>query len=250
MMMNSLTGKVALITGASRGIGHAILLGLADMGATVVGTATSEMGTKTIHAALSTKGYAGGGVIMDVREDDSVAKALAAIEETYGAPAIVVNNAGITADNLFLRMKMEEWQAVMNTNLTALYRVTKPCLRAMLKAHWGRIINISSVCGLTGNPGQVNYSAAKAGMIGFTKALALEVASRNITVNAIAPGFIGTDMTSVLNEAQQAQLKSTIPLQRIGRPEEIAAAVCFLASPGASYITGETLQVNGGMYMQ
>lgn len=246
----SLIGKIALVTGASRGIGHAILLGLADMGATVVGTATSEAGTKTITTALSAKGYAGGAVIMDVREDDSVNKALAIVEETYGAPAIVVNNAGITADNLFLRMKMEEWQAVINANLTALYRVTKPCLRAMLKAHWGRIINISSVSGVAGNPGQANYAAAKAGMIGFTKALAIEVASRNITVNAIAPGFIGTDMTSVLSEEQHSQLKTTIPMQRIGTPEEIAAAVCFLASPGASYITGETLQVNGGMYMQ
>jgi 3-oxoacyl-[acyl-carrier protein] reductase len=246
----SLTGKVALITGASRGIGHAILLGLADMGATVVGTATSDTGTKIITTALTAKAYTGGAVVMDVREDDSVNKALAIVEETYGAPAIVVNNAGITADNLFLRMKMEEWQAVINANLTALYRVTKPCLRAMLKAHWGRIINISSVAGVAGNPGQANYAAAKAGMIGFTKALAIEVASRNITVNAVAPGFIGTDMTSVLTEAQQTQLKTTIPMQRIGTPEEIAAAVCFLASPGASYITGETLQVNGGMYMQ
>ncbi|MBY0378469.1 MAG: 3-oxoacyl-ACP reductase FabG [Gammaproteobacteria bacterium] len=246
----SLTGKIALVTGASRGIGHAILLGLADMGATVVGTATSDIGTKNISTALTAKNYAGGAVIMDVRDDDSVAKALVAVEETYGAPAIVVNNAGITADNLFLRMKMEEWQSVINANLTALYRVTKPCLRAMLKAHWGRIINISSVSGIAGNPGQANYAAAKAGMIGFTKALAIEVASRNITVNAIAPGFICTDMTSALTQEQQTQLKTTIPMQRIGTPEEIAAAVCFLASPGASYITGETLQVNGGMYMQ
>lgn len=246
----SLTGKTALITGASRGIGHAILLGLAEMGATVVGTATSDKGTKAISDALAAKGYKGGAVVMDVRDDNSVATALAAVEEGYGAPAIVVNNAGITADNLFLRMKMEEWQSVLDANLTALYRVTKPCLRAMLKAHWGRIINISSVVGVSGNPGQANYCASKAGVIGFSKSLAQEVASRNITVNVVAPGFIGTDMTSALTEDQQAQLKRTIPMQRIGTPEEIAAVVCFLASPGASYITGETIQVNGGMYMQ
>ncbi len=246
----SLTGKTALITGASRGIGHAILLGLAAMGATVVGTATSDKGTQLITDALAAKGYAGGAVVMDVRDDSSVAAALAAVEEGYGAPAIVVNNAGITADNLFLRMKMEEWQSVLDANLTSLYRVTKPCLRAMLKAHWGRIINISSVVGLSGNPGQANYCASKAGVIGFSKSLAQEVASRNITVNVVAPGFIGTDMTGVLTEEQQTQLKNSIPMQRIGTPEEIAAAVCFLASPGASYITGETIQVNGGLYMQ
>ncbi len=246
----SLTGKTALITGASRGIGHAILLGLAAMGATVVGTATSDKGTKLITDALAAKVYAGGAVVMDVRDDNSVAAALAAVEEGYGAPAIVVNNAGITADNLFLRMKMEEWQSVLDANLTALYRVTKPCLRAMLKAHWGRIINISSVVGISGNPGQANYCASKAGVIGFSKSLAQEVASRNITVNVVAPGFIGTDMTNVLSEEQQTQLKKSIPMQRVGTPEEIAAVVCFLASPGASYITGETIQVNGGMYMQ
>ncbi len=246
----SLTGKTALITGASRGIGHAILLGLAEMGATVVGTATSDKGTKAISDALAAKGYKGGAVVMDVRDDNSVATALAAVEEGYGAPAIVVNNAGITADNLFLRMKMEEWQSVLDANLTALYRVTKPCLRAMLKAHWGRIINISSVVGVSGNPGQTNYCASKAGVIGFSKSLAQEVGSRNITVNVVAPGFIGTDMTGVLSEEQQTQLKNTIPMQRSGTPEEIAAVVCFLASPGASYITGETIQVNGGMYMQ
>jgi 3-oxoacyl-[acyl-carrier protein] reductase len=246
----SLSGKTALITGASRGIGHAILLGLAEMGATVVGTATSDKGTKTIEEALKHKGYKGGAVVMDVRDDDSVAKALSAVEEAYGSPAIVVNNAGITADNLFLRMKLEEWQSVIDANLTALYRVTKPCLRAMLKAHWGRIINISSVTGVAGNPGQANYAAAKAGMIGFSKALAQEIASRGITVNVVAPGFIATDMTNALTEEQQAQLKNTIPMQRIGTAEEIAATVCFLASPGASYITGETIQVNGGMYMQ
>lgn len=246
----SLTGKTALITGASRGIGHAILLGLAEMGATVVGTATSDKGTKLITDALAAKGYTGGAVVMDVRDDNSVAAALAAVEEGYGAPAIVVNNAGITADNLFLRMKMEEWQSVLDANLTALYRVTKPCLRAMLKAHWGRIINISSVVGVSGNPGQANYCASKAGVIGFSKSLAQEVASRNITVNVVAPGFIGTDMTNVLSEEQQTQLKKSIPMQRVGTPEEIAAVVCFLASPGASYITGETIQVNGGMYMQ
>ena len=246
----SLTGKTALITGASRGIGHAILLGLAEMGATVVGTATSDKGTKLITDALAAKGYTGGAVVMDVRDDNSVAAALAAVEEGYGAPAIVVNNAGVTADNLFLRMKMEEWQSVLDANLTALYRVTKPCLRAMLKAHWGRIINISSVVGVSGNPGQANYCASKAGVIGFSKSLAQEVASRNITVNVVAPGFIGTDMTNVLSEEQQTQLKKSIPMQRVGTPEEIAAVVCFLASPGASYITGETIQVNGGMYMQ
>ncbi len=246
----SLTGKTALVTGASRGIGQAILLGLAEMGATVVGTATSDKGTKAITEALSAKGYTGGAVIMDVRDDASVAAALTAVETGYGAPAIVVNNAGITADNLFLRMKMEEWQSVLDANLTALYRVTKPCLRAMLKAQWGRIINISSVVGVSGNPGQANYCASKAGVIGFSKSLAQEIASRNITVNVVAPGFIGTDMTSALTEEQQAQLKQNIPMQRIGKPEEIAAVVCFLASHGASYITGETIQVNGGMYMQ
>ncbi|MCD6045902.1 MAG: fabG [Gammaproteobacteria bacterium] len=246
----SLTDKVALVTGASRGIGQAILLGLAEMGATVVGTATSDKGAQLIKNALAAKSYAGGAVIMDVRDDNSVATALAAVEEGYGAPVIVVNNAGITADNLLLRMKMEEWQSVLDANLTSLYRVTKPCLRAMLKAQWGRIINISSVGGVSGNPGQANYCASKAGVIGFSKSLAQEVASRNITVNVVAPGFIGTDMTSALTEEQQAQLKKTIPMQRIGTPEEIAAVVCFLASSGASYITGETIQVNGGMYMQ
>ncbi len=249
MDMN-LQGKVALVTGASRGIGQAIMLGLAEMGATVLGTATTESGREKIQALLKEKNYIGSGLVMDVRSDESVSKALAEMQEIYGSALILVNNAGVTADNLLLRMKMEEWQATLEANLTALYRVVKPCLRAMLKAQWGRIINISSIVALSGNPGQTNYSASKAGMVGFSKSLALEIASRNITVNVVAPGFIATDMTAAMTEAQQQALAATIPMGRVGAPEEIAAAVCFLASPAASYITGETVQVNGGMYMQ
>jgi 3-oxoacyl-[acyl-carrier protein] reductase len=248
-MVMILKGQIALVTGASRGIGQAIALELGRQGAQVFGSATSAEGTEKIDGVLKEKGVAGRGVMLDVNNTDSIAAALVEIEKSAGAPTILVNNAGITRDNLLLRMSEEEWDAILNTNLKSVYRMSKVCLRAMTKARGGRIISISSVVGATGNPGQANYAAAKAGLMGFTKALAREVGSRNITVNAVAPGFIETDMTRALPEAQKEALLKQIPLGRLGLPEEVAAAVAFLASPQAGYITGSTLHVNGGMYM-
>ncbi|MCR4332274.1 MAG: 3-oxoacyl-ACP reductase FabG [Sulfuricaulis sp.] len=244
-----LQGQIALVTGASRGIGQAIALELGQQGAQVIGTATSSDGAEKISQALKQNNVAGRGIVLDVNSTDSIAAALSELEKSGATPTILVNNAGITRDNLLLRMTEEEWDAILDTNLKSAYRMTKACLRAMTKARWGRIISISSVVGAMGNAGQVNYAAAKAGLIGFTKALAREVGSRNITVNAVAPGFIDTDMTRALPDAQKEALLKQIPLGRLGRAEEIAQAVAFLASPQAGYITGTTLHVNGGMYM-
>jgi 3-oxoacyl-[acyl-carrier protein] reductase len=240
---------IALITGASRGIGQAIALGLGRVGATVIGTATSASGAEKIGAYLAENGIKGTGLMLNVTDPASVDGVIELINKDFGAPGILVNNAGITSDNLLMRMKEEEWSDIINTNLTSVFRLSKACLRGMMKARKGRIISIASVVGATGNPGQANYAAAKAGIIGFTKSLAREVASRNITVNAVAPGFIDTDMTRGLPEEQKQQLLQQIPLQRLGQAEEIAATVVFLASPGAAYLTGQTLHVNGGMYM-
>ncbi len=248
-MEKSLQDKVALVTGATRGIGRAIALTLGREGAIVIGTATTEAGAESITQALSEAGIAGRGVMLDVAELSSIETVLEQIVAEFGAPLIVVNNAGITRDNLMLRMKEDEWQAVINTNLTAIFRVTKASLKGMTKARWGRIINISSVVGSMGNGGQANYAAAKAGLEGFGRALAAEIASRNITVNAIAPGFIETDMTQALPEAQREKLLTQVPAGRLGQPQDIAEAVAFLASERAAYITGTTLHVNGGMYM-
>ena len=241
--------RIALVTGASRGIGQAIADALGEDGCIVIGTATSEGGAEAISAHFGEKGIQGEGMKLDVTDADSVDAVVKAINEKYGTPTILVNNAGITRDNLLMRMKEEEWQAIMDTNLTSVYRVSKACLRGMMKAKFGRIINIASVVGASGNAGQTNYSAAKAGIFGFTKSLAQEVGSRGITVNSVAPGFIDTDMTRDLPEEQRQALLSAIPLARLGQPAEIAAVVAFLASEGAAYVTGETLHVNGGMYM-
>ncbi|MGI2260763.1 3-oxoacyl-ACP reductase FabG [Shewanella sp. GXUN23E] len=241
-----LTGKVALVTGASRGIGKAIATTLAQAGATVVGTATSEKGAAAISEYLGEQGF---GLVLNVTCSDSVAQMYADIKARAGDVDILVNNAGITKDNLFMRMKDEEWTDIIDTNLTSLFRLSKPVMRSMMKKRFGRIINIGSVVGSMGNPGQVNYCAAKAGLVGFTKSLAKEVASRQITVNAIAPGFIQTDMTDELTAEQQQAIMSQVPMERLGQAQEIANAVVFLASDTAAYITGETLHVNGGMYM-
>jgi 3-oxoacyl-[acyl-carrier protein] reductase len=241
--------KIALVTGASRGIGKAIAEELGRAGMTVVGTATSEHGAEAISSHFAAVGIVGRGMKLDVSDDASVAEVIKTIGEEFGTVTVLVNNAGITRDNLLMRMKTEEWDSVINTNLSSLYRVAKACLRPMMKAKTGRIINIASVVGASGNAGQTNYAAAKAGMIGFTKSLAQEVGSRGITVNAVAPGFIDTDMTKELPEAQREALLGAIPLGRLGQPQEIAAAVGFLASDAAGYITGETVHVNGGMYM-
>lgn len=244
-----LQNEIALVSGASRGIGQAIALQLGKAGATVIGTATSEKGAAQITESLKEAGIKGVGLMMNVTEQASIDAALAQIEKEFGTVSILINNAGITRDNLLMRMKDEEWDDIIDTNLSSAYRLSKACLRAMMKARKGRIINIASVVACSGNAGQTNYSAAKAGMIGFTKSLAREVGSRGITVNAVAPGFIDTDMTRALPEEHKTALLNQIPLNRLGHPEEIAAAVVFLASPGAAYITGETLHVNGGMYM-
>lgn len=244
-----LEGEIALVTGASRGIGRAIADALGAQGATVIGTATSESGADAITHRFKDSGISGSGMRLDVGDDESVDTVVKTIHDTYGPVSILVNNAGITRDNLLMRMKGEEWESVLNTNLTSVYRVCKACLRAMMKAKTGRIINIASVVGASGNAGQTNYAAAKAGMFGFTKSLAQEVGSRGITVNAVAPGFIDTDMTRELPDAQRDALLSAIPLGRLGQPEEIAAVVAFLASDAAAYVTGETIHVNGGMYM-
>ncbi|MGD8976357.1 MAG: 3-oxoacyl-ACP reductase FabG [Gammaproteobacteria bacterium] len=244
-----LSGEVALVTGASRGIGRAIADALGQSGATVIGTATSDSGAAAIDARLAEMGITGRGAALDVNDESGVTGLVKDISASEGAVTILVNNAGITRDNLLLRMKTEEWDDIIDTNLSALFRTCKACLRGMMKARRGRIINIGSVVGMMGNPGQTNYSAAKAGMIGFTRSLAREVGSRGITVNTVAPGFIETDMTRAMDEAQRSNLAAQIPLQKLGSPEDIAASVVFLASPGAAYITGETLNVNGGMSM-
>lgn len=243
-----LNSKIALVTGASRGIGNAIALGLAKAGATVVGTATSTQGAEAISRIFEEEGLSGRGMVLNIADSDSVDKVFEEMAEKVGAPQILVNNAGITADNLFLRMKEEEWSKVINTNLTGVFRLIQSCLRPMIKARWGRIVNITSIVGAIGNAGQANYAAAKAGLIGLTKSLAREVGSRGITVNAVAPGFIDTDMTRALSEEQRAKLIEQIPLGRIGEPKEVADAVVFLVSKG-DYFTGETLHINGGMYM-
>lgn len=244
-----LKGEIALVTGASRGIGRAILLALAGQGALVAGTATTQGGADGIGKALREAGHEGIGLVLDVADPASVEAALGQVTECLGAPSILVNNAGITRDNLLMRMKDDEWQSVIDTNLGSVYRMSKACLRSMTKARKGRIINITSVVGTMGNAGQTNYAAAKAGMMGFTKSLAREVGSRAITVNCIAPGLIDTDMTRAMSEAQQKSILEAVPLGRFGQPEEIAQAVVFLASAAAGYITGETLHINGGMYM-
>ncbi len=238
--------KIALVTGASRGIGRAIAERLARDGFFVIGTATSDAGAEAISDWLAGNGA---GLRLNVADPDSIVEVIKTINEEYGAPVVLVNNAGITRDNLLMRMKEEEWHDIINTNLTSVFRMSKAVLRGMMKAKGGRIINISSVVGATGNAGQTNYAAAKAGIVGFAKSMAKEVGSRNITVNTVAPGFIDTDMTKALADEHKQALLSSIALGRLGNPDEIAHAVSFLASDGASYITGETIHVNGGMYM-
>ncbi|HEY9100604.1 3-oxoacyl-ACP reductase FabG [Chitinimonas sp.] len=245
----SLQGKVALVTGASRGIGRAIAETLARDGATVIGTATSAAGAEAISAYLKEQGLSGTGLALNVNDSAAVDAALADIEKQHGAIAVLVNNAGITRDQLLMRMKEEDWDAVMDTNLRSVYRLSKAVLRGMMKARWGRIISIASVVGASGSAGQTNYAAAKAGMMGFTRSLAREVGSRNITVNCVAPGFIDTDMTRDLAEDYKQKLLSQIPLERLGQPQEIADAVAFLAGDKSAYVTGNTLHVNGGMFM-
>jgi 3-oxoacyl-[acyl-carrier protein] reductase len=240
---------IAIVTGASRGIGRAIALRLAQDGHTVIGTATTESGAEAITQSLAEAGFKGVGRVLNVADAASIEGFVKAVADEFGAPTILVNNAGITRDNLLMRMKEEEWDEVLRTNLTSIYRLSKACLKGMMKARTGRIVNVTSVVGATGNAGQANYAAAKAGIIGFTKSLAKEVGSRNITVNSVAPGFIDTDMTRALSEEQRKALLTQIPLARLGAPEEIASAVAFLCSDAAAYITGETLHVNGGMHM-
>lgn len=240
---------IALVTGASRGIGRAIALALSRAGATVIGTATTAEGAVQITNALQTAGHKGRGIVLNVTDGEGIDRAVADIESKEGVPTVLVNNAGITRDGLLLRMKADDWQAILDTNLSSVFRMSKACLRGMMKQRRGRIISIASVVGLTGNPGQANYAAAKAGIIGFSKSLAREVGSRGITVNVVAPGFIETDMTRKLSEEQRTALMGPIALGRLGSVDDVAAAVVFLASPGAGYVTGETLHVNGGMYM-
>ncbi|MBK7540474.1 MAG: 3-oxoacyl-ACP reductase FabG [Candidatus Competibacteraceae bacterium] len=247
--MAELEGEIALVTGASRGIGQAIARELGRRGAVVTGTATTDSGAEAIGRDLRECGLKGCGMRLDATDPASVDAVVKAVAQAFGAPGILVNNAAITRDNLLMRMKEEEWTTILDTDLTSVYRLSKAVLRSMMKAQRGRIINITSVVGVTGNPGQTNYAAAKAGIIGFTKSLAREVGSRNITVNAVAPGAIDTDMTRALPQAQRDAVIGTIPLQRLGTAQEVAEAVAFLASPAAAYITGETLHVNGGMYM-
>ena len=241
--------KVALVTGASRGIGKSIAEVLAAAGFTVVGTATSDSGAQGITDYLEAAGNPGCGMTLDVAEEASVATVVKAITERYAAPAVLVNNAGITRDNILMRMKADEWDDVINTNLSALYRVSKACLRGMTRGRWGRIVNITSVVGSMGNIGQSNYAATKAGAEGFSRALARELGSRAVTVNCVAPGFIDTDMTRELSDEQRELMLGQIPLGRLGQPEEIAALVAFLCSDAAAYITGETIHINGGMHM-
>ena len=245
----TLDKQVALVTGASRGIGRAIATQLGKNGAIVIGTATSENGADAITSYLQEAQINGTGMVLDVTQPESVEAVIKQINAQYSAPQILINNAGITRDNLLMRMKEDEWDQIINTNLSSVFRLSKACLRGMMKARNGRIINIASVVGATGNPGQANYAAAKAGIVGFAKSLAREIASRNITVNTVAPGFIDTDMTKALPDEQKEALLASIPAGRLGQAEEIANAVIFLASPQAAYITGETINVNGGMYM-
>ena len=245
----SLEGKVALVTGASRGIGVAIADTLGRAGATVIGTSTSEGGAEQISARFTEQQIQGRGIKLNVTDGEAVTEVIKSITADFGAPTILINNAGITKDNLLMRMKEDEWSDVIDTNLNAIYRLTKACAKGMTKARWGRIINISSVVGSMGNAGQSNYAATKAGVAGFGRALAKELGSRNITVNTVAPGFIDTDMTKELPEASREAMLSGIPLARLGQPEEIASVVAFLAGDGGAYISGETIHVNGGMYM-
>lgn len=245
-----LKGQIALVTGASRGIGRAIACELGRMGATVIGTATTVEGAAQISAALQAENIIGEGIVLEVSGPGQIEAITAQIEKAHGAPTILVNNAGVTRDNLSLRMKDDEWDTVLDVNLSAVFRLSKAVMRGMMKARYGRIINITSVVGHSGNPGQVNYCAAKAGVAGMTRSLARELGSRNITVNCIAPGLIDTDMTRGLDEKQKESLIASIPLGRLGLPEDVAAAAGFLASPGAAYITGSTIHVNGGMYLE
>ncbi len=244
------TQKIALVTGASRGIGQAIAHKLAKSGAKVIGTATSDTGAEKISENFKAAGLDGIGMCLNVTDPESIESVLDTIKGEFGStPQILVNNAGVTRDNLLMRMKDDEWDTIMNTNLTSVFRLTKACLRGMMKAKWGRIVTIGSVVGTMGNPGQANYSAAKAGLIGFSKSLAREIGSRGITVNVVAPGFIDTDMTKALNDEQRKVMLDQVPMVRLGSPEDIANAVGFLASDDAGYITGETINVNGGMHM-
>jgi 3-oxoacyl-[acyl-carrier protein] reductase len=247
--MSDLAGQIALVTGASRGIGRAIAQSLGKAGATVIGTATSEPGAAMITDGLKEAGVAGRGAILNVNDAAGIDALIDQIAKEFGAVSILVNNAGITQDTLAMRMKDQDWDAVIQTNLNAVFRTSRAVLRGMMKAKAGRIINITSVVGHAGNPGQINYAAAKAGVAGMTRALAREIGSRNITVNCVAPGFIDTDMTRGLSEAQSAALLAEIPLGRLGSVDDVAAAVVYLASPGAAYVTGTTLHVNGGMYV-
>jgi len=245
----TLQGKLALVTGATRGIGRAIALELGRQGATVVGTATADAGVAEIGSMLSQAGIKGAGMVLNVRDAAGCDALIEAVQKEHGDILILVNNAGLTRDNLALRMKDAEWDEVIDTNLKGVFRLSRAVMRGMMKARWGRIINITSVVGASGNPGQANYAAAKAGVVGMTKSLARELGSRSITVNCVAPGFIDTDMTRALPEAQRTALLAQIPLGRLGVPEDIGAAVAFLASPAAAYVTGCVLHVNGGMYM-
>lgn len=247
--MITLDGKIALVTGASRGIGKAIALKLAKLGAFVYGTATTEQGAETINDFFASEGLSGKGLVLDVTQADQVDAMIHHLTETNQAPSILVNNAGVTADNLLLRMDDEEWYKVIETNLNSIYRLTKACLKPMFRARWGRIISVGSVVGSSGNSGQVNYTAAKAGVVGFSKSLAQEVGSRGITINVVSPGFIDTDMTAKLPDMVKEEMLKRIPLRHLGEPNDIADAVAFLASDSAKYITGETIHVNGGMYM-
>ena len=244
-----MTNHTAIVTGASRGIGQAIAIQLASAGFSVIGTATSDSGADNITAYLADANASGVGMQLNVTEPESIVHVIARTSSEFGVPSVLINNAGITQDNLLIRMKDSEWDKIIDTNLTSIFRMSKACLRGMMKARYGRIINITSVVGATGNPGQANYAAAKAGIIGFSKSLAREVGTRNITVNSVAPGFIDTDMTRSLPEDHKKNLTNSIPMARLGTAEEVAHAVAFLASPEAAYITGETLHVNGGMYM-
>ncbi|MCS5592351.1 MAG: 3-oxoacyl-ACP reductase FabG [Gammaproteobacteria bacterium] len=246
--MSNLAGKIVLVTGASRGIGQAIALSLGNAGATVIGTATSDKGAAAISSTLKDNNILGQGLTLNVTNNEQIAEVMSTITDNYGAVDILVNNAGITRDNLLMRMKEEEWDDIMNTNLASVFKMSKAVLRGMMKKKAGRIISIASVVGAMGNAGQTNYAAAKAGIMGFTKSLAREVGARGITVNAVAPGFIQTDMTDALPEEQKASLASQIPLGRLGSPDEIASSVLFLAGDGGAYITAQTLHVNGGMY--
>ena len=245
----SMQDKVALVTGASRGIGAAIAMSLGERGATVIGTATSEAGAEKISARFTEQGIKGKGMVLDVASQESIDALMEVVRDEFGAPLILVNNAGITKDNLLMRMKDDEWFDVIDTNLNSIYRLSKACVRGMTKARWGRIINIRSVVGAMGNAGQTNYCATKAGVGGFTRSLAKELGPRNITVNAVSPGFIDTDMTKELPDANRDQILSQVPLGRLGQPEEISAVVDFLAGDSGAYITGENIHVNGGMYM-